>query len=111
MSEPGARPDVTGADAANDAADVTGADAANDAADGTGADAANDAANDAGAGDGADAGDGAGAKRPVIDKSLPDRHIIIPEGHARGERMSRGQAVVYWLTWALAVAVGRTYFR
>jgi 1-acyl-sn-glycerol-3-phosphate acyltransferase len=54
--------------------------------------------------------DGA-AGRPAIDKSLADKRIIIPEGHIRGERMSRGQSVVYWLTWALAVSIGRTYFR
>jgi 1-acyl-sn-glycerol-3-phosphate acyltransferase len=49
--------------------------------------------------------------RPAIAKNLADKRIIIPGGHERGERMSAGQAAVYRLTWGLAVALGRTYFR
>src|SRR3954468_3022374 len=54
----------------------------------------------------ADAGAGAGgsapARRPVIEKHRADKRIIIPKGHARGEEMTRGQGVVYKLTWGLA---------
>jgi 1-acyl-sn-glycerol-3-phosphate acyltransferase len=52
-----------------------------------------------------------GTRRPAIEKNLAGKRIIIPEGHALGEQMSPGQAVVYWLTWGLSVALGRTYFR
>jgi 1-acyl-sn-glycerol-3-phosphate acyltransferase len=57
------------------------------------------------------AGAAAAPGRPVIDKTLADKRIIIPGGHIPGERMSRGQSLVYWLTWLLAVGIGRTYFR
>ncbi len=50
-------------------------------------------------------------KRPVIDKVKADEEIIIPEGHERGEVMTFGQKVVYWLTWLTSVSIARSYFR
>ena len=51
------------------------------------------------------------ARRPVIEKHRADKRIIIPKGHARGEEMTRGQGVVYKLTWGLAFSLGHSYFR
>jgi 1-acyl-sn-glycerol-3-phosphate acyltransferase len=50
-------------------------------------------------------------KRPVIQKVKADEEIIIPEGHERGEVMTFGQKVVYWLTWLLSVSIAKSYFR
>jgi cytidylate kinase len=51
------------------------------------------------------------AGRPVIEKRRADQRIIIPEGHARGEEMSRGQQAVYRATWLLAAGIGYGYYR
>jgi 1-acyl-sn-glycerol-3-phosphate acyltransferase len=51
------------------------------------------------------------ARRPTIDKTLAGKRIIIPEGHARGEEMQRGQRIVYWLTYLLVVTLSHSYFR
>jgi 1-acyl-sn-glycerol-3-phosphate acyltransferase len=51
------------------------------------------------------------SKRPVIEKVRADQRIIIPKGHARGEPMTRGQLLVYQLTWGVAWTLGHTYWR
>ena len=57
------------------------------------------------------AGGSGDPRRPAIEKHLAGKRIIIPEGHTRGEVMSKGQAVVYALTWLLSFLIARTYFR
>jgi 1-acyl-sn-glycerol-3-phosphate acyltransferase len=52
-----------------------------------------------------------GGSRPTIQKHLADRRVFIPEGHRRGEVMTRGQKVMYALTWFVATSIARTYFR
>jgi 1-acyl-sn-glycerol-3-phosphate acyltransferase len=50
-------------------------------------------------------------RRPVIEKTLADRRIMLPGGHARGEVMSLGQVIVYRLTWLLMTTLSLTYWR
>ncbi len=49
--------------------------------------------------------------RPVIEKHKADEAIIIPEGHERGEVMTRGQKYFYRLVWLVTVGISRSYFR
>lgn len=50
-------------------------------------------------------------RRPTIEKHKADKHIIIPEGHERGEVMTLGQRALYRALWLTVQLVGRTYFR
>src|SRR5690349_7685109 len=49
--------------------------------------------------------------RPVIEKVRADERIMMPKGHTRGEAMSRGQRVVYLITWGVAWTLAHTYWR
>jgi 1-acyl-sn-glycerol-3-phosphate acyltransferase len=49
--------------------------------------------------------------RPLIEKSLADHEVLIPEGHHAGEVMTFGQKIVYAITWIVSTSIAKTYFR